>query len=173
MSPRVSQTLATSLITLAVALFGAMASLFGVWLGNQNASQVQQEVLQHEDQVAEENIRREAYEDFIAAVQRYRGELFTTREQKRASGNPQARTPKLESAELAAHERFVALSIVGSRRVTDLAYQVERQLTAASVLESGRVVSASEDRWNKLYDDWNKANSSLLVGVRMELGIQD
>jgi hypothetical protein len=33
-SPRLSQTLATSLISVAIALFGATASLFGVWLGN-------------------------------------------------------------------------------------------------------------------------------------------
>ena len=96
MSPRLSQTLATSLISVAIALFGATASLFGVWLGNHNASQVQQEGLRHEDQVAEENIRREAYENFIAAVSKYRGELVTAQNAQRASRSPRAATPSME-----------------------------------------------------------------------------
>ena len=173
MSPRLSQTLATSLISVAIALFGATASLFGVWLGNHNASQVQQEGLRHEDQVAEENIRREAYENFIAAVSKYRGELVTAQNAQRASRSPRAATASLEREYLLANERFVALSIVGSRRVSDLAYQVVVQLTKASVLESGKIESITEDDWSKLYFDWTKASNNLLSGVRTDLGIRD
>ena len=72
-----------------------------------------------------------------------------------------------------ANERFVALSIVGSRRVSDLAYQVVVQLTKASVLESGKIESITENDWNKLYYDWTKASNNLLSGVRTDLGIRD
>jgi hypothetical protein len=167
-------------LSVVIALSGAVASLFGVWIGNQNATQVQRENLRHDDLRAVRDLRREAYESFVAAVDKYKytsdqdtlRRLEGASEAARRSMNSSGRraTPSdVHSDAALMNDRFTTLSIVGSRRAVDLANRVFLEMASIPILELG----ASEKEWGELYSKIRAARAALLTQVRLELGIQD
>ena len=170
---RASVGFASSLIGVAIALTGAIASLFGVWLGNQNAAQVQRENLRHDDQAAMRDLRREAYEGLLATVDKYRRDHEHLRnlvlDEGEGSEAVRRASSNVESELGLVGDRFTAVSIVGSRRAVELANQLVRKLQGMPIL----IVGAAASAWVRYDRDIDVARTALLTQVRLELGVQD
>ena len=133
-SERAQDSLRGAVIAIVAAAIGALGSLGGTYLANDNARSQLASQLAHEDMVREANVRRDVYKRFIVAVHEFESDLGDV-----SLATEQKRFPKLakELAQDSVRVNTVSteLLLVGSARASELAIRITDKLnrTSASV----------------------------------------
>ncbi len=143
---RISEPLRGAFIAMAAAAIGAGGTLAGNSLAGANARDQLAAQIEHEDNVRQDDLRRDAYQEFISAASQYQIDLRVVAQIAAAQQRPSTEKDLRDITNDSAQIQIVwsKIEVVGSAKAADLAGGIRKALD--DIAEGGLTPDEIETR---------------------------